>query len=489
MAQAQTAEHTSTQPQPVAEQDPFPQLQQTYTRLKKAFQQAPYPSLQARKAKLTALEHELQKRQGDIEDAIQADFGCRSRIETLMSETFICVSNIRYTRKKLKKWMRPQKRDVHMMFKPAKNYIMHQPKGVVGIIAPWNYPVQLSLVPLTTAVAAGNRVMLKPSEITPQSAELLREIVEAVFSEDEVAVATGGPEVGAAFSKLPFDHLLFTGSTQLGRIIMKAAAENLTPVTLELGGKSPALVHESFPFEKAADRIATGKCFNAGQTCIAPDYTFVPAGREQQFVDALKAEIGKSYPTIKDNPDYTSIVNERHFDRIQALLEDAREKGAEVIEINPAGEQLDRESGKIAPTVVLGVNDDMRIMQEEIFGPLMPVLSYNDLDEALQYIADHPRPLAFYYFDYDKDRVEQVMHRTIAGGVSINETLAHEAQEDMPFGGIGDSGIGAYHGLEGFETFSHKKPIFWQSRINGMGLVDAPYKPFVERMLRWMIGK
>jgi acyl-CoA reductase-like NAD-dependent aldehyde dehydrogenase len=359
----------------------------------------------------------------------------------------------------------------------------------VGIIAPWNYPVQLALAPLTGAIAAGNRVMLKPSEYTPKTSELLARLFGEAFPKDVVTVVTGGPEVGAAFSKLPFDHLLFTGSTAVGRNVMRAAAENLTPVTLELGGKSPALVHESFPIERAAARIAAGKWFNAGQTCIAPDYVLVPEGQLTKFVDALQASVAQSYPTIAHNRDYTSVVNDRHYGRLKTLVDDAVARGARKLEINPANEQIDPATRKLAPTVLLDVDDEMQVMQEEIFGPVLPVMGYRTLDDALAYVNDHPRPLALYYFDFDSGRAKRVLEQTISGGATINDTLIHFACDDLPFGGVGPSGIGAYHGREGFETFSHKKGVFHQAKINAAASMGPPYHSRVDRFLDFLIGK
>jgi acyl-CoA reductase-like NAD-dependent aldehyde dehydrogenase len=288
---------------------------------------------------------------------------------------------------------------------------------------------------------------------------------------------------------LPFDHLLFTGATHIGRMVMRAAAENLTPVTLELGGKSPALVHDSFPIERAAARIAAGKWFNAGQTCIAPDYVLVSNAKLDALVEHLRASVSRAFPTLKDNPDYTSVVNDKHFQRIADLVDDAQGRGARKIEINPAGEQLAPQARKLAPTLLLGVNDDMRVMQEEIFGPVLPVLGYDSLEQALGYINDHPRPLALYYFDFDKRRVRDVLGQTVSGGVTVNDTLIHFAVDDLPFGGIGPSGLGAYHGFEGFMTFSHAKGVFRQSRLNAAAGMGPPYRPRVDKLLDLLIGK
>src|ERR1019366_4375521 len=352
-----------------------------------------------------------------------------------------------------------------------------QPVGVVGIISPWNYPVQLALAPLVQVIAAGNRAMLKPSELVPETAALLHDLIAETFPEDQVTVITGGPEVGEEFSHLAFDHLVFTGSTRVGKAVMKAASENLVPVTLELGGKSPTIVAKDFNVKTAAERIIAGKLFNAGQTCIAPDYVMVPAGSRDAFVEACKDAVAKMYPTLLANPDYTSIVNDKHFARVTSYVEDAKTRGARVVEMNPASETLDAASGKrkLAPTLVLDPTDEMMVMQEEIFGPVLPVVTYQSLDEAIDYVNDHPRPLALYFFSHDKQATDRVLNETISGGVTVNETMLHVAQDDLPFGGIGPSGMGAYHAHEGFESFSKNKPVFRQARVNTTGLLRPPY--------------
>lgn len=364
-----------------------------------------------------------------------------------------------------------------------------QPVGVVGVVAPWNYPVQLSLGPIVGALAAGNRIMLKPSELASETANALKELITTTFASDHVAVVTGGTDVAERFTRLPFDHLVFTGSTRLGKIVMKAAAENLVPVTLELGGKSPAIVAGSYSLEKAAEKILFGKCFNAGQTCVAPDYVLVPKGKENAFVEAAKAVVARLYPKLADNADYTSIVNDAHYGRLQACLADARERGAKVVEINPAKEDLKASSRKMAPVLLLDTTDEMIVMQEEIFGPILPVLSYEKLDDALDYVNAHPRPLALYYFDDSQKQIDRVLRETVSGGVTINDTMLHVAQADLPFGGVGPSGIGAYHGREGFDTFTKKKPVFYQARLNGTGMLYPPYGGRVDFVLKTLLGK
>jgi coniferyl-aldehyde dehydrogenase len=316
--------------------------------------------------------------------------------------------------------------------------------------------------------------MIKPSELTPKTSELLKKMLGEVFDESEVAVVTGGPEVGAAFSGLAFDHLLYTGSTRVGRLVMKAAADKMVPVTLELGGKSPTIVAEDYPLDKAAASIATGKLLNAGQTCIAPDYVMVPEAKQDAFVEEFKKIATQMYPSLVENPDFTSIVSDSHYERITRLIRDAQEKGAKIVQINPKGEEFTR-TRKIAPTIVLGATEDMDIMQEEIFGPVLPVKTFRQIDEAIDYVNDHPRPLALYVFTHDKAQRDKVLNSTTSGGACANEVVMHVAQEELPFGGVGPSGTGAYHGEHGFKTFSHAKSVFYQSRFNLAGMLRPPY--------------
>jgi len=464
-------------------------MEAAFGRMKAAQRAEPMPSYEQRIVWLNALLRIVRTYRKEIADAISEDFGNRSCHETQIAEIFTLVTGIRYMKKHLKAWMRPESRHVMLAMRPGSAEVHYQPRGVVGVIAPWNYPFQLAIGPVATALAAGNRVMLKPSEYTPRTSMLLRRVIRDAFQPEVVTVITGGAETGAAFSRLPFDHLLFTGSTHVGRIVMRNAAENLTPVTLELGGKSPALVHDSFPLERAASRIAAGKWFNAGQTCIAPDYVLVPNAKLDALVEQLRASVSRAYPTLKDNPDYTSLVNDKHHQRIVDLVEDAQARGARKVEINPAGEQLAADGRKVPPTLLTGVNDEMRVMQEEIFGPVLPIIGYESIEQALGYINDRPRPLALYYFDFDKRRVQQVLEQTVSGGVTVNDTLIHFAVDDLPFGGIGPSGLGAYHGFEGFTTFSHVKGVFRQARINAAASMSPPYRERVDKMLDLLIGK
>ncbi len=387
---------------------------------------------------------------------------------------------INYLRRNLAKWMRPERRRVALHFLPGRARVFYQPLGVVGIVSPWNYPLSLALMPLISAIAAGNRAILKPSELTPATSELLKSMLRDIFSEDQIAVVTGGPEIGAEFSRLPFDHLVFTGSTSVGRMVMKAAAENLVPVTLELGGKSPTLVGPDADIESAAGSIAYGKLANAGQTCIAPDYALVHEKDAAAFVASYIATAEQFYPGGASDQNYSSIANARHLARLRALIDEATKKGARVVEAGTNGTTGGR---KLAPTILLNVTDDMTVMQDEIFGPILPVMTYRTLDEAITYINRQPRPLALYYFGRSSEDRRKVLTHTISGNVTINDTLMHYVQNDIPFGGVGTSGMGAYHGIEGFKSLSHAKGVFEQSRWNLGGLLRPPFN----RMTNWVI--
>jgi coniferyl-aldehyde dehydrogenase len=414
---------------------------------------------------------------------IANDFGSRSPTEIRITETMMLQSSIRHARRHLKRWMKPRRAATAMAFLPGRSLMMRQPLGVVGIISPWNYPLQLALAPLIGALAAGNRALLKPSELTPRFSAELQSAVGKAFAPDEAAVVTGDSAVGKAFASLPFDHLVFTGSTSVGREVAQAAAKNLTPVTLELGGKSPAIIDTSCDMNAVMDRLAWGKLINAGQTCIAPDYVLVPRGQVDRFVLVLRASMTRLYPTFCDNPDYTSIISPRHLARLRELVADAGARGARIIDIEPTN---GRESAgrQMAPVLLLGVDDSMRVMREEIFGPVLPIVPYDSLADALAYVNQRERPLALYWFGSDRAARQQVLTGTIAGGVSINETLLHQAQEGMPFGGVGPSGQGHYHGEFGFRQFSKEKPVFLQSRFSGTGIIRPPYRPSIGRVLK-----
>ncbi len=462
------------------------QVQQThriFQHQKKAFRNNPMPSLAERQENLKRLKRALLANQDKLLEAIDRDFGCRSKDESLIAEIMPSIQSINYTLKNLSRWMKPSKRQVSILFRPASNHVHYQPKGVVGVIAPWNYPLYLAVGPLVASLAAGNRTMIKMSEFTPRTAALFKEIIEVTFPEDLVSVIIGEAEVAADFSSLPLDHLLFTGSTSVGKLVMRAAAENLTPVTLELGGKSPAILSSDVPMKDAAQRIAFGKAFNAGQTCVAPDYVLCPADRVQAFVEEFRAQFSEMYPSLRDNDDYTAIINERQYERLQKYVEDARAKGAEIIEINPAREDLTDGTRKVPLTLILKTTPDMKVMQDEIFGPLLPVISYGGLDEAIHYINDRPHPLALYFFGYDKDQQQYVIENTHSGGICINDSLMHVAQDDLPFGGVGDSGMGHYHGKEGFMTFSHHRAVFTKQKFNSGKFVYAPHGSAAHKMV------
>lgn len=464
-------------------------LQTAFDGLKAAWSRDGGLDGKTRRAVLKKLKSEIIARRDDLAAAVSKDFGNRSRHETMGAEVFIPAESIRHTLEHLDEWMEPLEREISWHLQPAKGRIVYQPLGVVGIIAPWNYPVQLALLPLIAAISAGNRVLLKPSEFTPETAKALEALFSAVFTPDQVRVINGGAELGAAFSALPFDHLLFTGSTRVGRYVMQAAAKNLTPVTLELGGKSPTIIHDSFPVKKAAERIAYGKTYNSGQTCIAPDYVLCPRDKVGAFVEAMKAHVSSFYPTIADNDDYTSVINDQHYTRLRGLIDDAREKGAKVEEINPAGESLPQDSRKLPLHIITGVTDEMSVMQEEIFGPVLPVVAYDSLDDAIRFVNDRPRPLALYYFDRSRKRVNQVLENTTSGGACVNDTLLHNTQEELPFGGVGPSGMGSYHGLQGFLTFSHAKSVLMQSRLAGTKMLNPPYSGLADGVFRLFIGR
>ncbi len=457
-------------------------------RQRRAFIDNEPPSLEERLAHLRALEDLIRRHHVRMAEVLDEDFGNRSHHETLLAEALGSMMVIKHTRKHLAKWMKPRRAPVNRLQHPmAKAHVRYQPLGVVGVMAPWNYPYKLCLVPLAQALAAGNRVMLKPAEQTPHASALLKEILGEIFDEDRVAVITGGPSVAAAFARQKFDHLLFTGSTATGREVMKAAAENLVPVTLELGGKSPAIVGESYDMTKAAGAIAFGKLINAGQTCIAPDYGFVPEGRMDAFANAFVSQVTAMYPSLAANADYTSIASDLHYSRTRAMIADARDKGAEIIEINPLGEALGNRR-KIAPTLILQATDDMAVMQDEVFAPVLPIKPYRSMDEVIGYVNQRERPLALYHFTNDNDEKRLVLNRTLSGGVTVNDTMLHVAIEDLPFGGVGASGMGAYHGEAGFRTFSHARSVMEQGRLAFNRTAWPPFGTRIERIARLLIG-
>jgi coniferyl-aldehyde dehydrogenase len=442
------------------------------------------PTLKQRRNDLKTLKDAILARQDAFVAALDKDFGHRSRHESLMLDLGSTVGAINYLHSNLRRFMRPDRRHVGVIFKPASAQVVHQPLGVVGIVGPWNFPVSLALTPLATAIAAGNRVMLKPSEMTPATTALLAAMLAETFKQEQVAVVVGDAEIGRAFSSLPFDHLFFTGSIPVGRAIMRAASENLVPVTLELGGKSPIIVDDGYSLQTAARRIAFGKCANGGQICTSPDYLLLPKGGTDDFVAAYRQEIETLYPDVAGNSDFTWTLNERHFARLKGLVEDAKAKGARVIEL---GAKQSRDSRQFPPTVLLDVTDDMAVMQEEIFGPILPVVTYERLSDAIAYVNARPRPLALYLFSDDAESQRRVLERTTSGGVMVNETILHYAQDDLPFGGVGPSGMGAYHGFEGFKTMSHAKAVFQQARFNLADLFRPPFGRVYDFLLNVML--
>ncbi|MBB0026675.1 coniferyl aldehyde dehydrogenase [Ralstonia pickettii] len=460
------------------------ELVASFERQRQAFALDPDPTLATRLSRLDRLAAWLDSHEPDIVRAIDADFQGRSAHETRLAEVFVVRAGIRHARRHLKQWMRTQRVPTALHFRPGYNRLMPQPLGVVGIIAPWNYPLQLSLGPALAALAAGNRVLIKPSELTPRLSALLASMAREIFNPDELDVAIGDVELGKAFASLPFDHLFFTGSTQVGRDVAQAAAANLTPVTLELGGKSPAILDVSCNVAVAAQRIAFGKLLNAGQTCVAPDYLLVPTGTAENVASHLERAITKLYPNLTANPDYTAIISERHRARLAEMVREARTAGARVIEVNPAGEVFNAASRKLPPTLVIGAPAATRLMREEIFGPVLPIVEYANLDDALAYVQRNARPLALYWFGDDASRCNRALRETVSGGVTINDCLWHLAQESQPFGGVGPSGMGAYHGKWGFDTFSKRKPVFHQTRWNGTALFHPPYGHTFNWLLR-----
>jgi acyl-CoA reductase-like NAD-dependent aldehyde dehydrogenase len=452
-----------------------------------AFARSPYPDAHIRERRLAALERLLRENADSIAAAIAHDFGHRSPHETRLLELFPSLEAVRHARRRVRKWMRPRRRATSLWFRPGRSQLVVQPLGVVGIVVPWNYPVYLALGPLVAALAAGNRAMIKMSELAPTAAGLLDTLVRKHFDPDEVSVVTGDVDAGRAFVALPFDHLLFTGSTAVGRAVMRAAADNLTPVTLELGGKSPAIVAPGYPIDAAAERIMIGKLMNAGQTCIAPDYALVPAARVREFVDAARRVVAQCYPDPLRTSDYSSIIDARHFARLAGYLDEARALGAEVVMLGPAGAAPDATARRMPPTLLVGTPESSRVMRDEIFGPILPVVAYDDFDAALAYVNARPRPLALYCFDRDEVRIRRVLAETTAGGVTVNDTILHIAQEDLPFGGVGPSGMGRYHGYDGFLTFSNQKGVFRQARLNAMALFRPPYGKMFERLVGFLL--
>ncbi|MGI1945833.1 coniferyl aldehyde dehydrogenase [Shewanella glacialipiscicola] len=456
-------------------------LSELFQRQRSSYLAAPNPDHDIRRERLNQLKAAVLRFKTPLVEALSQDYGHRSIDDSLISDIMPVINNINYSLKNLNKWLKPSARHAGILLAPAKVTVHYQPLGVIGIIVPWNFPVMLSIGPLVTAVAAGNHAMLKLSEFTPATNQVIKQLLAEVFDESHVAVIEGEADVAAEFSALPFDHLLFTGSTTVGRHVMRAAANNLTPVTLELGGKSPVIIAPDIPLEIAVERMIYGKCLNAGQICVAPDYVLCPKAKVDDFIAAYRAKFKTMYGAINHNKDYGSIINTRQFDRILTVLNDAKAKGARVI--SATDEAIDSQNRKLATQLITNTNEDMLLMQEEIFGPLLPIIGYDTLDEAIQYINHRARPLALYIMSFDEPSQQKILQQTHSGGVCINETVFHVAADDAPFGGIGPSGMGHYHGKEGFLTFSHAKTVLSRGRFNTGKFVHPPYGTFIQRML------
>ena len=473
----------TTQPDPTTNMDSsVSDLERIFAAQKNSFAQAPFPDHQERTLRLDTMIAAITDHEEKIVAAISRDFGNRSPFESTLSEIIISIAAAKNARKNLKSWMKPRKVSTPLHLFPAKSRLVPQPLGVVGILSPWNYPMQLALAPASAALAAGNRVLIKPSELAPRTSALLKEIFSRVFDETILSVVTGGVDIGRTFSELPFDHLLFTGSSTTGQKVAQAAAKNLTPVTLELGGKSPAIVDPSANFAKAGYSIAQGKTFNAGQTCVAPDYVIAPASARDELVAAILDGANKLFPEIESTQDYTSIISDRHFARLTALIEDARTKGAKIIEVG-SPEQL-RSQRKVPLTLVVDPAPDTNLLHEEIFGPVLPIISTASVDETVAFINKGDHPLALYWYGEDADARHEILSRTHAGGVTINDCLLHAAQESLPFGGVGRSGMGAYRGKYGFDTFSHLKPVLYQNRFSVTEKIHPPYSEATNKVIK-----
>jgi len=467
--------------------DPLAAMTETLHRQRAAFLRDGPPTRTERRRDLRRLRATVLEHRRAIEQVIDADFGHRSRHETDLMELVGVVQAIDYLTRNLHRFMRTEKRHVSLIYQGGRAHVTYQPKGVIGVMSPWNYPFSLVMIPLATAIAAGNRVMIKPLETTPRTSALIRTMLAEAFDDEKVAVVLGGPDVGAAFSRLPFDHLLFTGSTSVGRHIMAAASENLVPVTLELGGKSPVVVARGHVSDNAMNSIVFGKLSNAGQTCVAPDYALVHENDLEAFITSWDRAVTRSYPDGPTSADYSSIVNDHHYTRLTGLIDEAWQRGARVIEVGARPDAARKRT--LTPTLVIGAEDDLAVMKEEIFGPILPVRTYRAMDDVIDFINARPRPLALYYFGARDADCARLLARTTSGNVGINNTMMHVAQDDLPFGGIGASGMGAYHGIEGFRTMSHARGVFIQSRWNLPALLRAPFGRLADIALRATLGK
>ncbi len=464
-----------------------PPTQQTraFERQRAAHAADPCPRWEVRADRLRRLQRLLVDHETAICEAIDADFGGRPFVETELAEIWPSLEEVKGALRHGQRWMKPRRAGVGKWFIPASAQVWPQPLGVAGVIVPWNYPLYLAVGPMVAALAAGNRVMVKMSELTPRFSALLQRLCEASFAAEEVCIITGGPDVAEQFSALPFDHLLFTGSTPVGRKVMAAAARNLTPVTLELGGKSPAVIAPGYPLAHAVQRIMAGKLMNAGQTCIAPDYVLLPRAQLQAFVDTAREQARRGYPAGLADTNFCSVVNDRHYRRLADWVDEAVASGATVEHLFE-GASRDEARHRMAPTLLIDPPADCTAMREEIFGPVLPLVPYDRVEDAIAFVNARPHPLALYWFDQDTGRTNDALRTMQSGGVTVNDTILHIAQESLPFGGVGASGMGHYHGKWGFDTFSKLTPIFRQSRFNGMALFLPPYRPLMRRMLKLM---
>ena len=447
-----------------------------------AYQRYPVPTAKERIDRLARLKRVLVKYQDQFADAINQDYGNRSISETKIGELLTCLEHIKYYSKNLSSWMKPSKRHVSIIHQPAKAWVEYQPLGVVGIIAPWNYPLLLSVGPLICALAAGNHAMIKISIASAHFGRVLEQAIAEAFPQELVAVVNGGGVISDLFCHLAFDKIIFTGSTTVGKTIMAAASENLVPVILELGGKSPTIVHSSSEMKDVAQRVAVGKLWNSGQTCVAPDYMFLPKGKTAEFIENFETHVFEMYPSILNNPDYTSIVNDKQYNRLQGYLENAKALGAKIIEINPQSEDVSL-NRKIVPTILTGVTSEMEIMKNEIFGPILPIMEYDQIDDVIEFINSRPRPLALYYFDFGQARADYIAQRTHSGHFGLNTVLTHVAQDDLPFGGVGASGMGKYHGPEGFFSLSHERSMMSNPKLYSLKFILPPFDKPIHRLI------
>ena len=465
-----------------------PGLQTLFERQRAAFAQDRFPSEAVRRDRLDRAITLLSDHRSEWAEAMNADFGCRSRELSLIVDIVASIDAMRHAKKHLRRWMRPERHASNFPYKliGGRSELHFQPKGVIGNIVPWNFPVGAMFAPMAGALAAGNRMMVKLSELTPHTGALAERLLPSLFDPAEVCAINGDAGIGAAFAALPFDHIIFTGSTRVGSLVMQAAAQNLTPVTLELGGKSPTIIGRGADMALAARRIIWGKLINGGQACIAPDHVFVPEERLEEFIEAARTEVARQYPTLRNNPDYTAIISPAQLHRLQSYLDEARETGVRLVEINPADEDLSGKSHrKIAPTLLINPGSDLRVMREEIFGPLLPVRSYQQIDEVIAHINERPHPLALYVFGNEAE-TRQVLARTTSGGAAVNDTMVHVLQDNLPFGGIGSSGMGAYHGEFGFRSVSHARAVFRSPRIDPLFLLRPPFGKAGRAVLEWM---